>query len=231
MKVLAFDSPSGCFHFQLQEIESQLHAHPAHEIIIAESGDFRLVTPQGAYQRLRVACISAHIPHALKASSGTYRIIMLESREEYWHDLLDSHGITLNQGIYASPNQLLSKISFPTNPLPQSSHPVIHTCLRYFHQKPGRYEDLMEDLQEKTHLSASRLSHIFKAEMGISLKKYAVGNRLKYAFRLFMEGREKTLTGIALESGFFDSAHISRAFKQMLGMSPSDQYKSRMIQD
>ena len=89
---------------------------------------------------------------------------------------------------------------------------------------------MMRSLQAETHLSESRLSHLFKEEMGLSLKKYLVWSRLRETIQ-YVLSEEISLYEAGLRSGFFDQAHLSRAFKQMLGLSPSKVYNSRMIQE
>ena len=89
---------------------------------------------------------------------------------------------------------------------------------------------MIEVLKSKTNLLESRLSHLFKSEMGISLKKYLVWSRLKKAFELVIAGK-MNMYEASIESGFYDQAHLSKAFKQILGIAPSESYNSRMIQD
>lgn len=69
-------------------------------------------------------------------------------------------------------------------------------------------------------LSPSRLSHLFVAETGLTLKTYRLWVRLSRAVRLMTEG--VTLTAVAHEAGFADSAHFSRTFRRMFGVAPAN---------
>lgn len=68
-------------------------------------------------------------------------------------------------------------------------------------------------------LSASRLSHLFVEQTGLSFKTYRLWIRLTRAVRLMAEGL--TLTAAAHEAGFSDSAHFSRTFRRMFGIAPA----------
>lgn len=72
-------------------------------------------------------------------------------------------------------------------------------------------------------LSASRFNHLFRAEMGVSLRSYRVWSQV----RLAMAGLAVSprLTDAALHGDFADSAHFSRMFRQTFGMTPSSVLK------
>lgn len=74
-------------------------------------------------------------------------------------------------------------------------------------------------LAKQVFLSESRLSHLFKVEVGISLSSYLVHEKIRKAFRLIFEGN--TLTDAAIEAGFSISSHFFRCVREKLGMSPS----------
>lgn len=86
------------------------------------------------------------------------------------------------------------------------------------------------ELAGEVGLSESRLQHLFKEYLGLSISKYSLWQRIKEAMRLVIqEGRD--LTYAAHEAGFADLAHLSRMFKRYFGYSPSYFLKdSRNIQ-
>ena len=113
--------------------------------------------------------------------------------------------------------------------LPQTDDERIQICLDYFQEEPGNYQKMIQVLKSKVHLSESRLSHLFKDKVGLSLKKYLVWTRLKKTFHLVLT-ENCTMSEAALRSGFYDQAHLSKAFKKMLGLPLSAVYNSRTIQ-
>ncbi|WP_227818075.1 helix-turn-helix domain-containing protein [Nitrogeniibacter aestuarii] len=70
-----------------------------------------------------------------------------------------------------------------------------------------------------TQVSDSRLRHLFVANTRTTLSRYRVWCRLRSAVVAVRGGA--SLTDAALEAGFFDSAHFSRSFREMFGISPS----------
>ncbi|MCB1168863.1 MAG: helix-turn-helix transcriptional regulator [Leptospiraceae bacterium] len=68
-------------------------------------------------------------------------------------------------------------------------------------------------------LSEHRFMHLFKKEVGIPVRRYALWARMQKAAFLLQDGR--SLTEAAHEAGFSDSAHMSRSFKEFFGISPS----------
>lgn len=68
-------------------------------------------------------------------------------------------------------------------------------------------------------LSESRLSHLFKKEIGIPIRKYILWHRLQHGIRHFLQGH--TLTQAAHLAGFSDVSHFTRTFVSNFGMSPS----------
>lgn len=69
-------------------------------------------------------------------------------------------------------------------------------------------------------LSESRLSHLFVEQTGLSFKTYLLWVRLTRAVMLMTEGL--SLTTVAHEAGFSDSAHFSRTFRRMFGIAPAN---------
>ncbi|MBU2604223.1 MAG: helix-turn-helix domain-containing protein [Actinobacteria bacterium] len=81
-------------------------------------------------------------------------------------------------------------------------------------------EDIMfRDLVRQIGLSESRLSHLFSEDVGLPLRSFHLWKKIVYAIKMI--ARESNMTRVALDSGFSDSAHFSRTFRQTLGLSPS----------
>ena len=99
----------------------------------------------------------------------------------------------------------------------------------FIEENEFEYKNVITELTSKVHLSNSRLSHLFKEHIGISIKKYLVWNRLKGAMNLYIS-ENTNLTDVSLQSGFFDQAHLTNSFKKFLGVSPSKAYNSRILQ-
>lgn len=234
---MEFDVEMGVYRFELGDFKTQLHAHPAIEIILAVKGKFVLETNGKTYANIGFAIIDANVSHKVISEKCEVKILMLEYKPALLHAFLLQHDIQLINGIFLNQatskevelfNQLLQLSS--RSALLKTDNKRIQACLDYFNQEGLEYKQMLQLLKSKVHLSESRLSHLFKEEMGISLKKYLVWSRLKKAIQLVI--KEKiNLYDAAMRSGFYDQAHLSKAFKEMLGLSPSEVYNSRMLQD
>lgn len=70
-------------------------------------------------------------------------------------------------------------------------------------------------------LSASRLSHLFTAMMGINFKRFQLTQRLDLADRLMKSNPDWRMTRIAESCGFEDPLYFSRVYKKHRGIPPS----------
>jgi len=75
------------------------------------------------------------------------------------------------------------------------------------------------ELAQQVGLSESRLSHLFKVHTGIPVRRYLLWKRLTEAIKVALHGA--SLTEAAYQADFADSAHLSRTFRSMFGVSPS----------
>jgi AraC-like DNA-binding protein len=66
-------------------------------------------------------------------------------------------------------------------------------------------------------LSPGRARHLFVAQTGLPFRRYLLWLRINRALALFEAGA--SLTEAAHEAGFSDSAHFSRTFRRMFGIS------------
>lgn len=77
----------------------------------------------------------------------------------------------------------------------------------------------MEELAEVVALSPTRFIHLFKEQTGVPIRRFRQWVRMKTVIKYVAGG--KSLTEAALNAGFTDSAHFSRAFRNMFGITPS----------
>jgi AraC-like DNA-binding protein len=77
----------------------------------------------------------------------------------------------------------------------------------------------VEELANRVNLSPTRLVHLFKEQTGVPIRRFRQWNRMKAVVAWVAAGG--TLTEAALQAGFSDSAHLSRAFRNMFGLKPS----------
>jgi AraC-like DNA-binding protein len=73
-------------------------------------------------------------------------------------------------------------------------------------------------------LSEGRLLHLFSEELGVPLRRYILWLRLRKV--IYTWALTRSLTEAAHAAGFADSAHLSRTFRSMYGIRPSDVLRS-----
>ncbi len=84
----------------------------------------------------------------------------------------------------------------------------------------------VNQIAQEVNMSASHFSRIFKREIGLSPLAYILNTRLDRVKKLLVSSN-KTITQIALESGFNSSAYLAAAFMKKYNMRPSS-YKRQL---
>jgi two-component system response regulator YesN len=77
----------------------------------------------------------------------------------------------------------------------------------------------LADIAKASYLSASRLAHIFKEQMGITLIDYLTSVRIERAKQLLL-GTEQNCTEICFQVGYNNQSYFTRTFKELVGMTP-----------
>ncbi|MEM7152727.1 MAG: AraC family transcriptional regulator [Myxococcota bacterium] len=77
-----------------------------------------------------------------------------------------------------------------------------------------------DELAAAVGLSESRLGHLFRAQMGLPLRRWILWMRLRSALDHALSGA--SMTEAAFAAGFSDGAHFTRTCQQMFGLPPSE---------
>lgn len=85
----------------------------------------------------------------------------------------------------------------------------------------------LDQLASVVGLSGSRLAHLFRDDVGMSIRAYIVDRRLAMAAMLIVQTDER-ISQIAYSVGFGDVSNFNHSFKQRYGMSPT---KYREVHD
>ncbi|MCU0425790.1 MAG: AraC family transcriptional regulator [Candidatus Kapabacteria bacterium] len=239
MKVQIFDTNTGFYHFELDSVQSTFHLHPATEIIIAREGTFSITTTHKTSQSLRFAVIDAGVRHRLEAEKAQLTILMVEHQSLVVAECMRCCGLLLHNslGCYTSEkdseqwNTLMSKLkqSIRREAISRHYDERVRRVVEHIGSNHVEYHTMIPTLQELVHLSESRLSHLFKENVGVSLKKYLLWSKLKSVINLHLYQQEDVFSAL-IQSGFYDHAHFCRAFKMMLGVPPTFAYNSRSVQ-
>jgi AraC-like DNA-binding protein len=100
-------------------------------------------------------------------------------------------------------------------------HPGVSLALKHLRETLGISDDFsLKALAGISGLSQSRFMHVFTESTGVPLRPYVLWLRLQRACCDLMAGASVTVA--AHSAGFSDAAHLTRTFRRMLGMTPTD---------
>ncbi len=236
MTVVQFDIEKGIYIFEFDELRTEIHSHPAVEILYTNKGYFTLSTNNSDHHHLTFAVIDANIQHSITANNCSLQTVMLEHNPNLIQEILFQYNITLKEGFYWQKDsrcwhedikEITKKISEIEKG--QGYDQRVTRVIKYLENQSVEYSVMIKTLKQLVNLSESRLSHLFKENTGITLKKYLVWSKLKTTIANHLNEKEDLFTSL-IHSGFYDQPHFSRAFKVMLGVPPSKAYNSRMLQ-
>jgi len=83
----------------------------------------------------------------------------------------------------------------------------------------------LADIAKASHLSVSRLAHVFKEQMGITIIDYLTSVRIERAKQLLL-ATNQSCTEICFEVGYNNQSYFTRTFKNFVGMTPR-QFRAR----
>ena len=86
-------------------------------------------------------------------------------------------------------------------------------------------EITIDALAEQVFLSPSRLAHLFREQVGVSIVRWREDQRIMRA-KLLLQTTPMPVAVIGQQVGYDDQLYFSRVFKKRVGMSPSDYRKS-----
>ncbi len=94
----------------------------------------------------------------------------------------------------------------------------INPALRYIEDHYDQQLNLQE-IAKSAHLSVSRLAHVFKEQMGITMIDYLTKVRIEKAKQLLIS-TDKSCTEICFEVGYNNQSYFTRTFRKLVKMTP-----------
>jgi two-component system response regulator YesN len=77
----------------------------------------------------------------------------------------------------------------------------------------------LADVARASYMSVSRLAHIFKEQMGITLIDYLTSVRIERAKQLLL-ATTQNCTEICFQVGYNNQSYFTRTFKRLVGATP-----------
>jgi len=220
------------------------HRLGAAALCIGVDGTFQVLENEsGGWRSCRSVLIPPGCSHELDSRDTRLAILFLEPESEHytvvqaamaggdWQCLYElAHAAEASALVreLAQPEQpaaavyrLLDRLIDPAGTAPCKQTPLdprVEQIVKSIRQDPARSQSV-ETLAEQVHLSPTRLTHLFKQQTGMPLRRFRQWSRMKAVVTIIAAGGN--LTEAALDAGFVDSAHFSRAFRNMFGTAPS----------
>jgi AraC-like DNA-binding protein len=210
------------------------HRHYGIELVLCEDAGFDLFTEKGNYLRLNAAIIPSNLPHKFQCGDSACQLLFLDPLSPVGQYVFNRYQLYQEQDILVNPPDIEHLFSdFKSqNSLSSAADlnglrtidPRIQNCLQQIRANPNCTELSVKQLSEISFLSEGRLSHLFKQQLGVSIRQFILWHRIGLAVSKSNEGH--SLTTAALCAGFSDSSHFTRAFLDMFGCSPFRTLKS-----
>lgn len=215
-----------------------LHAHAATAVLFAVDGPFGLRVAGGRFEAVEHVVLSAGCPHELDCGEGRVGVVHLAPGALAHAQVCAHLGLdpdVSHHRLEPPPRRREELDAIFEGELGGAELAAwmdarVGASVRR-HARDRRVEAVaqrlasaqenepLDELAAGVGLSASRLQHLFRAELGITPRQLRTWQRLQAVARRVSEGDD--LTRAALEAGFVDSAHSSHAFRRFLGIAPS----------
>jgi AraC family transcriptional regulator len=119
---------------------------------------------------------------------------------------------------------LVALVAVPSHPAPRSAPRltgsrlacVLTHIVEHLDQKLTN-----ERLARLAEISTAELGHAFREATGLSPLRWQMDASVRHAQRLMLDNPERSLALVARRSGFADQSHFSRAFLDIVGMTPT----------
>ncbi len=109
----------------------------------------------------------------------------------------------------------------------KDENPVIFQIKEYLHQNYAVPSLSVPDISDHVHLSPTYVCTLFKNETGQTLNQYLTDYRIKMS-KQFLSDPLYKITDISAKVGYSDGNYYSKAFRKIVGLSPSE-YREKML--
>ncbi|MCC3374472.1 helix-turn-helix domain-containing protein [Cohnella sp. REN36] len=152
----------------------------------------------------------------------------LQANEVFSENLLTDRPEAVLQSVRAFREWALYVVEVAVNRLfaTEDNVPIVERVKRFIRQQIGELELSREEIARHVYLNPDYLTRLFKKETGLSISDYLQQQRIEFAKGL-LERTEKSISDVAVASGYSNLSYFSTIFKKSVGMTPADYRKSR----
>lgn len=227
MAIAQLDIHQGYALFEKASHETKMHRHYGIELIFCRNGSFDLSTQQREYIGINAAIIPSTVPHTFKCVDSPCQLLFLDPlsplgryiSQYYFVD--ERHDVSINPvdiELFFDDQSLLG-ITRQKEMIKESKLDFrIQNCITTIQNNLNDEELSIRELSMASYLSESRLSHLFRERVGISIRQFVLWNKMFFAISRSNDGY--SLTSAAHSAGFVDSSHFNKVFINMFGSNP-----------
>lgn len=207
------------------------HRHISASLLVGLEGEF-LLQCDGQQRRTRAALVAPDVVQALDPLGGSLWVSQLDPDCPLWRRLMGrlDGGVSVDLPLprhWPSPASgtdcsamahwlaaYVTRLEGVVTPLDER---VAATCRQLRDTLPDRLD--LAALASRVGLSGSRLSHLFRHDTGVSLRRFLLHLKLNRALACWQPGM--TLSQLAVDAGFYDQPHLVRTAREMYDALPS----------
>jgi AraC-like DNA-binding protein len=224
-----FDIDKGYTVFSKGNYQTTMHSHFAIEIVFCTEGSFRVTTSLAEHTNIHSVIIPANLRHSFSCLHATCDLLFLDPLSDMGLYFLQQYKLASQESIIVDPpglNQFYKNEQFDISLILENAEgnrarPVdfrISKCIQTINSSVIDDRLTMSELSKASFLSESRLAHLFKEQLGISVHQCILWKKMLYAVLKSREGY--SLTECAHYVGFSDSSHFNKVFYKMFGVNP-----------
>lgn len=216
---------------------TDLHKHPPLHLFFSER-ECRITVGEGEF-RGNVILLDSNIKHIAKNGNGCDFFLLIDPtstaagqlKEKYLRDCpcvglsdipVNMSELSEDETVCAA-EKLLSALGAKFDIQSTADERVAQVTKKLISGEWLSYS--VSEIAHAVFLSESRLTHLFKEQVGVSLKGYILTRRLESAYKYVNSGG--SITQAAQESGFSSSAHLAYTCKTLTGISITDVLRAR----
>ncbi len=233
--MIDFGLKNGVAYYIGRGFETDLHKHHALEFIFSIEGTFSVETNTKVFSDVTSVGIRPNVPHKFIGGDGIYLFVFIEPELkrciQISDQLFDKDGVFIpnisDKKINTNSTNLLNlnelgrvlSITIADEKDYQAFDERIKNAIDVIKNCISDENLSLTYVSSKVNLSEDRFRHLFSEQIGLPFVRYVLWCRLQKAIVLF--SNKLNFTQAAHESGFADSAHLSRVFVEMFGIAPS----------